>query len=214
MRLSPESLRSLAQMCQTYQSGITDETVSYLLGRGLSEGAIVSYRLGTVTGGGEHSIYRGMVSIPYVTELAGVVGFKFRQPHTCDDCKHQKYLTPYPTRIYNPLAFTEGERLGFVGVCEGEFDAIILTSMCGIPTVAVPGVETWTAHKSWPLLFGGFSRVLVFPDQDEPGMKLAKRILADVPTAQLMDFEGLTGDMTDIYQAFGADAIREVAGVL
>jgi len=215
VRLSIESLKSLERMCVTYQSAITDETVSYLHGRGLSDAAIVSYRLGTVTAGGEHGMYRGMVSIPYLTELAGCVGFKFRRPHACTkECEHQKYLTPYPTRIYNPHAFTLGERLGFIAVCEGEFDAIILTAECGIPCVAIPGVETWEKHRSWPLLFQGFSRVLVFRDQDEPGMKLAKRILSDVPAAQLVDFEGLPqGDVTEIYLAWGADAIKEIAGV-
>lgn len=213
MKLSPESRKSLERMCSTYQEGISGDTTAYLHGRGLTDREIVSYRLGTVTAGGEHSTYRGMVAIPYLTELAGVTGFKFRQAHKCDGCEHKKYLTPYPTRIFNAPAFTVGERLGLVGICEGEFDAIILTSRCGIPTLGIPGVETWEKHKSWPLLFHGFSRVLVFRDPDEPGLKLARRIMADVPTAELVDFEGVEGDMTDIFLNFGADAIREVAGV-
>lgn len=215
MRISHDKLNALESLCAQYQEGLTDEAVSYLAARGLSEAAIVSYRLGVVADIGEHSMYRGMLSIPYLTELAGVVGFKFRQAHACtDECRHSKYLTPYPTRLYNPKAFTQGERLGYIGICEGEFDAIINTHMVGIPTVGVPGVDSWTQHKEWPLLFQGFGRVLVFRDADEPGLKLAKRILSDVPTAHLVDFEGAEHkDITDLYLNFGAEAIREVAGV-
>lgn len=201
-------------MNSIYREGISAETVSYLLSRGLSDQAIASFQLGTVSGGGEHSQYRGMLSIPYLTPLAGCVGFKFRAAHTCtDDCGHPKYITPYPTRLYNTSAFDEGERLGHIGVCEGEFDAMILSAMCGIPTVGVPGVETWTAHKSWPLLFQGFGRVLVFQDFDEPGLKLARRILADVTAAELVDMEGLGSDVNEIFLAYGAESIREVAEV-
>lgn len=218
----------MERMCATYQEAMTGEAVSYLNGRGIGADAIGSYRLGVVTPGGEHGIYKGMISIPYITSLAGVVGFKFRQVHDCTEtCEHQKYLTPYSTRIFNPLAFDEGERLGYIAVCEGELDAIILSQYCGIPAVAVPGVDTWTQHKAWPLLFQGFSRVLVFKDNDEdrivvvngnkktvnPGRDLAKRILSDVGTAHLVDTEGLGKDVTDIYLKWGADAIRDVADV-
>lgn len=228
-RLSDELRISLEAMCGTYQSAITDEARSYLHGRGITDGTIVSYRLGVVAGVPEHQDYQGMISIPYLTSLAGVVGFKFRQPHTCTEhCLHHKYLTPYPSRIFNAKAFDQAERLGYIAICEGEFDAIILDSMCGIPAVAVPGAETWVKHKEWRLLFQGFDRVLVFQDNDadrevmvggkrvvkNAGKDLTRAILSDVPTAQLVSFAGVPKkDVTEIYLAYGADAIREVANV-
>jgi DNA primase len=214
LRLSIESQKSLEQMCSTYQGALTPEALSYLRGRGLSDHAIGYFRLGVVSGYGEHAAYRGMLSIPYITELAGVVGFKFREPHTCTDaCDHPKYLTPYPTRIYNAKAFAEAERVGYIGICEGEFDAMIAHVECGIPTVGVPGVKTWDAHKEWPLLFQGFGRVLVFKDQDKPGEELAKRIVSDVPAAEVVDMHGLGKDVNEIFLAHGRDALREVANV-
>lgn len=225
-RLSSESLTYLDQMCVTYQQGMTAETAGYLLSRGLTAEVIDSYRLGTVTAGGEHDDYQGMISVPYVTKLAGVVGFKFRQAHACSgECRHQKYLTPYPTRIYNALAFEQAERAGYIGIAEGEFDAVILTAMCGIPTVGVPGVETWTAHKSWPRLFDGFNRVLIFKDYEQdkvmpggktrnPGAELAKQILADVRSAEIVGLSHLgVKDASEMFAAFGADPIREAARV-
>lgn len=227
-RLSDESRKSLEQMCATYQGALSVQATGYLHERGLTDQAIASFRLGTVTPGGEHGMYKGMIAIPYLTTLAGVSGFKFRQPHKCgSECQHQKYITPYPTRMFNTPAFDTAERLGYVAICEGEFDAIILTALCGIPAVAVPGVDTWTQHKSWPLLFQGFGRVLVFKDNDQdrvvtangkekvrnPGRELAQRILSDVPSAQLVDTEGLGADVTEIFLSFGADTIRELAEV-
>ena len=224
-KLSDESRTSLERMCVTYQEGTTDATLSYLHGRGLTDQAIDYFRLGTVTPGGEHGIYKGRLSIPYLTTLGGVVGFKFRAPHDCtEDCQHQKYITPYPVRLFNTRALDRAERLGYVAICEGEFDAMVLDQLCGIPAVGIPGVESWEKGKCWPLLFQGYSRVLFFKDNDEdkvkpdgekfnPGRNLAKRVLSDVPGAELVDTEGLGKDINEIFLSFGADAIRELAEV-
>jgi hypothetical protein len=226
LRLSSESLISLEKTCVTYQQEMNLETVDYLRGRGLTPEVIDLYRLGTVARGGEHQDYAGLLSIPYVTKLAGVVGFKFRQLHDCTkEHGHQKYYTPYPTRIFNATAFEQGERLGYIGVAEGEFDAIVATAMCGIPTVGVPGVETWSKHKAWPLMFQGFERVLVFKDYEadkvlpdgrkrNPGNELAEAILRDVHSAELVGLAHLgLKDVSEMFAAHGADPIREAARV-
>jgi DNA primase len=57
----------------------------------------------------------------------------------------------------------------------------------------------------------GFSKVLVFADQDEPGRKLASRILHDLDTARLVSLPAK--DVNDAYLSHGADKIRELAGV-
>jgi len=133
-----------------------------------------------------------------------------------------KYITPYPTRIYNPMAFDRAEQLGYVAICEGEFDAIILDSVCGIPAVAIPGAETWKAHPEWREMFAGFSRVLVFKDRDEdrtgpdgkvrnPGRELAHQIFSVLDTAHIVDLPGK--DVNDTYLSHGAGTIREAAGL-
>lgn len=227
-RLSDELRTSLERMCATYQDKMTSEGLEYLYSRGLDDSAIESFRLGVVARGGEHSEYAGMLSIPYVTELAGVVGFKFRKPHACtDDCQHQKYITPYPVRLFNTPDFAKAERLGYIAITEGEFDAMVLSGMCNIPAVAVPGVDAWTNQKSWPLVFQGIGRVLIFKDNDQdrtvtvggkekivnPGRDLARRIRSDVPNSVLVDTEGLGKDVNEIFLGFGADTIRELAEV-
>jgi DNA primase len=98
-----------------------------------------------------------------------------------------------------------------VALCEGEFDAIILDAYCGIPAVAIPGVDTWASRPEWREIFQGFSKVLVFADQDEPGRKLASKILHDLDTARLVSLPAK--DVNEAYLSHGSDKIRELAGV-
>src|SRR5579859_7673932 len=221
MRLSDEFRESLAIAARRYELALDSDSParSYLRGRGISPGLAGAYRLGVVDGSiPEHSSYRGWISIPYITKLGGVVSLKFRRL----DGGEPKYISPYPTRIYNAPAFDKAEELGYIGVAEGELDCIILDGLCGIPAVAIPGVETWKAHPEWPELFRGFSRVLVFKDQDEdreqadgkvrnPGRELADQITRALDTAHVIDLPAK--DVNETYLEFGAAKIREVAGV-
>ena len=196
-----------------YQKAMGPDVRSYLNGRGISNEAIASYRLGQVDGSvDDHASYVGMISLPYITKLGGVVALKFRQPHDCNQlCEHSKYLTPYPTRIYNPVAFDAADRLGLIGITEGEIDALTLDGLCGIPAVGIPGVETWTKHSEWKELFRGYTKVIVFRDDDEPGERLAAAILRDIDTAQVVRFPMKDANAT--YVALGANEVRRLAGV-
>ncbi len=213
MRLSDEFRRSLATAAGGYQNTLAfhqpgSPALSYLLGRGIDEEVIAAYRLGVVDGTiPEHASYQGWICIPYLTRLGGVVSLKFRRLSG----DGSKYISPYPTRIYNTMALDQAERLGYVAICEGEFDAIVLDGLCGIPAVAIPGVETWKAHPEWVELFRGFQRVMIFADQDEPGQDMAKRILRELDTAELVSLPAK--DVNESYLAAGADKIREIAGV-
>jgi DNA primase len=115
-----------------------------------------------------------------------------------------------PPRPYNTLALDRADSLGYVALCEGEFDAIILDGLCGIPAVAIPGVNTWASRPEWREIFQGYSRVLMFADPDEPGQKLAARILRDLDTARLV---ALPGDVNETFLSHGPDKIREAAGL-
>ena|SRR5579872_861243 len=221
MRLSDEFRESLATAARRYELAMASDSQaqSYTLGRGIPATTRGAYRLGVVDGSiPEHASYRGWISIPYITKLGGVVSLKFRRL----DGGEPKYISPYLTRIYNALAFDKAEELGYIAITEGEFDAIILDGLCGIPAVAIPGVETWKAHPEWPELFRGFSRVLVFKDQDEdreqadgkvrnPGRELAEQITRALDTAHVIDLPAK--DVNEAYLAHGAAKIREVAGV-
>lgn len=208
--LSSEFRQSLGIAADRYHMALGGDDLSalnYLHGRGISSLIAGAYHLGVVDGSiPEHASYAGWISIPYLTRLGGVVSLKFRRLSG----DGAKYISPYPTRLYNTMAFDLAEQLGYVAICEGEFDAIVLDSLCDIPAVAIPGVETWKAHPEWAELFRGFSRVLVFADPDEPGKALADRLIRELDTAQLV---ALPGDVNDTYLAKGADFIREAAGV-
>jgi DNA primase len=220
-RLSDEFRQSLAAAAAAYHGALAADSraLSYLLGRGITGSEVSAYQLGVVDGTiPDHASYAGWICIPYLTRLGGVVSLKFRRLDGGDP----KYLSPYPTRIYNPMALDRGEGLGYVAICEGEFDAMVLDALVGIPAVAVPGVETWKAHPEWRELFTGFTRVLIFRDQDEdrtgpdgkvrnPGRELASLIMHELDTARIVDLPAK--DVNQAYLDFGAERIREIAGV-
>lgn len=221
MRLSDESRASLEEATARYNWALRDDSQAqnYLHGRGIEPRAGDAFRLGVVDGSiAEHAPFTGWISIPYLTKLGGVVSLKFRRLSG----DGSKYITPYPTRLYNTMALDLGEQLGYVAICEGEFDAIILDAYCAIPAVAIPGVDTWKKHPEWREIFSGFSRVLLFMDQDEdqempdgkiknPGRDLGNQLLKDLDTAHLVQLPAK--DVNEAYLQFGADKIREVAGV-
>jgi DNA primase len=185
------------------------QALSYLHGRGITPEAGDAYRLGAVDGSvAEHAPFTGWISIPYLTRLGGVVQLKFRRLSG----DGPKYMgSGGAPRLYNTMALDKAEQLGYVAITEGEFDAIILDGLCGIPAVAVPGIDTWGSRPEWREIFAGFSRVLVFADQDEPGQKLAARILRELDTASLVSLPAK--DVNESYLQCGAEKIRELAGV-
>lgn len=222
MILSAEARELLGEMAVRYHAALPgSQALDYLSGRGISEHAIDYFRLGVVDGSyPEHADYVGRIAIPYVTKLGGVVGFKFR---LVGDGGGSKYVSDHMSvRPYNTLAFERAEQLGYIGICEGEFDAEILTIECGIPTVGIPGVDTWKAHPEWPLMFDGFTRVYVFPDQDEdrvlengkvvnPGRDLGNRIKSDLDEAIIINLPAK--DVNQTFLEYGADLIRAAAGL-
>lgn len=207
MRLSDEFRDGLAIAANRYHLMLGSSAQNYLLGRGINHDLIAGYRLGQVDGSvAEHASYKGWLSLPYITRLGGVVSLKFRRL----DGGEPKYIGPYPTRIYNTLAFERAEQLGYIGICEGEIDTITADALCGIPAVGIPGIETWKAHPEWKELFRGFTKVLMFADPDEPGQRLATQILRDLDTAHLV---ALPGDVNETFLSHGSDFIRKAAGL-
>lgn len=210
-------------MAASYQRALTEDARSYLSGRGIRQDAVESYRIGQADGSYiEHEDYTGMLSIPYLTR-SGVVALKFRRPHDCTkDCAHAKYLTPYPTWLYNTPALDRADRTGVLAITEGEFDALILDHYCGIPAVGMPGSETYTKHPEWREIIRGYREVLIFKDNDEeitrpngtkfrPGDVFAKQLAADIDTARIIRLP--SKDVNATYLAFGAEGIREAAGL-
>lgn len=207
-------------MTTEYQNALTEAGRSYLLGRGIGPEAIERYRIGQVNERfEEHASYSGMICLPYITR-SGVVSLKFRRAHECGpDCEHAKYYSPYETRLYNTVAMDRADRLGLLGVVEGEFDAEVLDCYCEIPAVGIPGWETYKKHPEWRELLRGYQRVLFFKDNDQPnkvtglrpGDELAKAIRRDVDAAEIIRLP--SHDVSDTFKEFGAEGVRKAAGL-
>jgi DNA primase len=216
-RLSDEFRKSLAAMAASYQASLQADSSgaeaarSYLSGRGISISAASQYQIGLVNSEfDEHASYAGWLCFPYMTSHGGAVSLKFRDLAPAGDGE-KKYISPYPTRLYNPIALDAADRCGYVCICEGEFDTITLDALVGMPgecpAVGIPGVKGWTAHPEWKELFRGYRRVYVFADGDEPGQDMAKQILKDIDTASLIKLPA--HDVNETYLKFGPNVIRE-----
>lgn len=195
-----------------------DQAAGYLVGRGVDHHAAVSHRLGVVSDPiPGHERFVNYLSIPYVTP-GGVVAMKFRCLRGCKDCRaagHGKYDAPAggSIRLYNTPALLHGGDT--VAVCEGEFDALIMHRVVGLPAVGTWGTN-WLPH--YPRMFADFERVLVIADNDvredgsNPGVKHAKKIAATIQGAQVIEPPpGL--DVSEWVQQYGVDVVRKGLGL-
>lgn len=148
-----------------------------------------------------HEAYQGRLSIPYITKT-GVVDLRFRSLNPAVEPKYMG-LTGAETKMYNVLDI---ERAGdYIGVCEGELDALTMSSCVGIPCIGVPGSNSWKKH--YTRLLADFERVYVFADGDQSGKEFATSLARELPVTivQFPDAE----DVNSFYIANGAEAIRE-----
>lgn len=201
-RRSEESRKSQEELTQRQQKALSPRVRAYLHGRGISDEAIERYRLGE--GVDNHA---GLVAIPYLTKLGGVVGQKYRQ---IVDGRDPKYISEGPVRLYNTLAFEEADLTGLIAIAEGEFDALVL-SECGIPAVGIPGVDTWKARREWRELFRGYQHVLFFRDDDEPGSRIAEQVARDLEGVRIVTLP--EKDVTDTYVRHGRGMVLAAAGL-
>ena len=210
--LSQGQEKLLQEAAHRYAQAISDEALAYLAGRGISEETAARYRLGTITDPIEgHQGYEGWISIPYFTALEYCVGFKFRR---LDDGK-PKYGSPIgqKTHLFNVTATMSPTKN--IVICEGEFDAIIMDAVVGVPAVGIPGVAAWKPF--YPKLFNGFDTVYIVGDNDikedgsNPGAEFSRRVAGEVTNSQIVQLPpGM--DITDFYLANGKEATANLVG--
>lgn len=204
--------KSLLEAAQHYAANLNDEAVQYLEGRGISKDIAESFMLGTIVDPAPgHEMHEGWLSIPYITVLGHCVGFKFRR---LDDGK-PKYGSPLgqKSHLYNVTDLVLD--VPSIVVCEGELDAIVLSGICGIPAVGVPGVTAWKPH--FARLFTGFDTVYIVGDNDvkddgtNPGAEFARRVASELTNGQIVQLPpGM--DINDLYLAEGPDALNNLVG--
>ena len=211
---------SLTEAAERYASHL-EEAASFLAGRGVSEEVARMSRLGCVVDPAPgHERFAGWVSLPYVTD-AGVVAFKFRcqGEHDCKAVKCQRYDSPpgQKARLFNARACSDGGPV--VVVCEGELDALVGMSQLGVPCVGTPGT-TFLEH--WARVFGDFDRVVVVADHDsksdgtDPGLKHAKKVLADIRKVHEnvdLVLPPAGADLGEWIADKGAETVREAMGL-
>ena len=189
-----------------YQENIY-QAEAYLKSRGIPIEVARLARLGVVeepeTG---HEAYIGRLSIPYMTKT-GVVDIRFRSLNPAVEPKYMG-MTGSDTKMYNVLDI---ERAGdWIGVCEGELDTITLSRCVGIPCIGVPGSNSWKKH--YTRLLADFERVFVFADGDQPGKEFAAGLARELPVTIVSMPDG--EDVNSVYVKFGAEYIREKAGLI
>jgi len=195
----------LGQASKKYNQNIY-QAEDYLRSRGITMEVARLARLGVVVEPEVgHEIYQGRLSIPYVTK-SGVVDLRFRSLNPAVEPKYMG-LTGADTRMYNVLDI---ERAGdYIGICEGELDTLTLSACVGIPCVGVPGANSWKKHYS--RLLADFERVYVFADGDQPGKEFATSLSRELPVTIVNFPDG--EDVNSYYIKYGADSIREKAGL-
>lgn len=158
-----------------------------------------------------HEQYRGMLAIPYLRRSAeggwDVVSLRFRciEDHDCKALKHGKYRTVPGDRprMYNTLALLQDTET--IGISEGEIDALT-ASICGIPTVGIPGSTSWQPYFREPFL--GYKTVYIFADGDAPGLKFAETVAKTMPNSKIIPMPDKQ-DVNSLYLSEGPKALLE-----
>ena len=206
-RLSESQRESLKQAVSRYHSSFPESPAEeYLDQRGLGAfDELGKYRFGFVEDPlPEHEMHRGKLVIPYLRHHPRYgwmcVSLRFRSL----DGSKPKYASLHgdKPRLYNTPALNVPEME--VGIAEGELDAVTAT-LCGLPTVGVPGATSWQPH--WTELFRGYRTVHVFTDGDEPGEKLGRTIAKKLPNTRVVPAPA-GEDINSILVNQGQDALR------
>lgn len=211
---SDSLLTFLSGAAEAYEKALPGSPAQeYLEARGIDLGSAGTSRLGYVDQPvAGHEAYRGMLCIPYWT-VAGVVAVKFRQ---IEDRPGPKYLWPagQKSHLYNVKDCLSGRP--YMIICEGELDAVVASSVCGLNAVGVAGVSHWKTHH--PRVLKSYSPIFIVADNDDkedgsnPGQDLAKRILQDIPHARNVLLP-MGMDISDYVLMHGKDALASLLGL-
>jgi len=195
-----ESARRLLQETVTRHQTNVDQVAEYLSRRGITKEAATIFHLGYVTHDNPSDTeYAGRISIPYLTP-AGPVDIRYRA--VGEDSP--KYLSRpgAGTKLFNVKDLLVDSPVLYV--CEGEIDAITASAMCGLPTVGVPGANSWQPH--FKLLMQDYQRVLVLCDGDEAGRQFGKTVCKEVDAAVAISMPAGM-DVNDVYLQGGREAV-------
>lgn len=188
-RLSESQRNTLQQAVTEFHAQMPDSPAEeHLTHRGLYQSdlqeQVERFRLGYVGDplpGFEK--YQGMLAIPYLRVHPrhgwGCVSIRFRRLGETGP-KYRTMPGDRP-RLYNTNALNLNVR--DVGITEGELDAVT-ASVCGLPTVGVPGAQSWKPH--FAELFRGYRTVYVFTDGDTAGEQFGETIGSQLSNSKII----------------------------
>lgn len=210
-RLSESQRSWLWDATQRYRASLPGSPgEEYLTQRGLNRPEASPYGLGYVAEPlAGHELFRGWLAIPYMRwspwRKWSVATIRFRCLEDHDHQGHGKYMTlaDDKPRLYNTHALTEHHDR--VAITEGEIDAIT-AELCGIPTVGVPGVQTWKPY--FRELFLGYKEVLLLADGDQPGLEFAQKVAKSLPNSKIIPMPP-TEDVNSFVISQGKQALLE-----
>lgn len=211
-RISPLKRDFLNSATQTYYEALkqSSEAMEYLKGRGITGEATQHHRLGYVSEPLEnHDEMAGMLCIPFITPT-GVSALRFRRIAGTGNKYHQEGGALSP--LFNVRDLHRPE--SFIALCEGELDGVVMSSLVGVPAVALPGVGQWAKQgKIYKRMLVDYDKVYVLMDphdKDDAGQKAAKAICRTLPNAVNII---LPEDVNDTYLLHGREFILKEMGL-
>lgn len=150
-------------------------------------------------------MYRGMISIPYLSREGYPLSVRFRciQEHNHREHHHGKYNTISGdiARMYG--AADVPDAVEELHAAEGELDCLILRQL-GFNAVAFPGVDSFAGrHRK---ILAGPEQLYIWADPDEAGARMVQKITQALPEA--IPVRLTIGDVTDTYLEGGEVAIK------
>lgn len=207
--LSPQKRESLNQATQMYYEQLkgSNEAIDYLKGRGIDGETARSFKLGFVqTPAENHDQMAGMLSIPYITPT-GVVAIRFRRLGGDGNKYHQEAGAVSP--LFNVRDLHKSAP--HVAVVEGEFDALVMSALVGVPAVGLAGTGQWAKRgKFYRRLLQDYDKVFVVMDPDKAGRETATAIMKAVSNAVNIN---LPFDVNDTFLTNGKDFILKAMGL-
>ena len=182
--------------------------------RGIPEHVAYEHGLGVVRDPlPGHERQEGWLVIPYLSP-GGVLDLKYRcmEDHDHQAAGHPKYIgeTGSTAKLYGVNAFREDSPV--LGITEGELDAVVATSVVGLPSIGISGANKWCSW--WSHCFEGYEEVIVLQDGDEAGEKLSKTVGANLYNCNVRIVPMWTGeDVSSSVLTRGIEAVRERIGL-
>lgn len=181
---------------------LSKDCIDYIKLRGITEETMTKFKLGT---------YKGDIAFPYY-KYESLIGYKTRRPMKDPGKPKMKNITGSKPFLYN-MQNIDLENKELV-ICEGEFDAMII-SQCGFTNVVSVGAganSLATLFDQAKDFLSNFEIFIIVSDNDEAGKKMDKAFVEEFGAkAKLIDKKLYKrNDINEEHAKFGKDKVIEL----